>query len=167
MTAWFARVGQPLSAAERTLVDELAKCVAPHAHSEIAALASWPEAAAFVRASEFDATWWDQEEQEREWLWTRATQHQSESDLLRHIDRLLSGLEAAIRAGAAAAATAAGVADSSIVGEATGAALLAAQHRALAELAGEDSSHRFARKYALFAAGRWPLGYHAARFAIF
>ena len=44
---------------------------------------------------------------------------------------------------------------------------LAAHQSALALLAGEGPDHRFVRKYALFTRGRWPLGYHSARFAIF
>jgi hypothetical protein len=34
-------------------------------------------------------------------------------------------------------------------------------------LAGESPNHRFILKYALWKGGRWPLGYHSARFAIF
>jgi hypothetical protein len=46
-------------------------------------------------------------------------------------------------------------------------ALLAAHQRALAEIAGAGTGHRFIRKHALFSEGRWPVGYHSARFVIF
>lgn len=167
MSGWFARVGLPLTPAESTAIGKLISSVAPNAPYAVTALATWHEAAAFVRVSEFDSTWWDQEEEERESLWARVTDTTSETELLRRINESSAGLDAQIRSAAFAAATAAGVTDMAIVGEATGAALLAAQQSALAEMAGEKSGHRFALKYALFTGGRWPLGYHSARFVIF
>jgi hypothetical protein len=62
---------------------------------------------------------------------------------------------------------AAGVADTVIADEAVAMALLAAHQHALAEIAGAETGHRFRRKYALFEGGRWPVGYHSARFVIF
>ena len=44
---------------------------------------------------------------------------------------------------------------------------LAAHQRTLAQLAGEGGRHVFVRKLALFAAGRWPLGYHRGRYHVF
>ncbi len=167
MTGWFARVGLPLSSAETAAIDELMRIVAPHAPVAVTLLASWQEAAAFVHASERDSTWWDQEEEERELLWTRAAEFRPESELLLCVNEMSRGLDVEVRGAAAAAATAAGVADTAIVGEASGMALLAAHQSALAEMAGEKTDHRFVRKYALFKGGRWPLGYHSARFVIF
>ena len=77
------------------------------------------------------------------------------------------GLDLEMRAAATAAVIATGQTDSAIAGEAAGMALLAAHQSALAEVAGEGPDHRFVRKYALFSSGRWPLGYHSARFVIF
>jgi hypothetical protein len=167
MTSWFARVGVALAPAENAAIVDMVADVAQDATCAITALASWQEVAAFIRATEFDSSWWDQEEQEREWLWTRAAERQSESALLRQLDEVSAGLVTAVRAAAQASAAASGVTDLAIVNEATGAALLAAQQQRLAELAGEADDHRFIRKYALFRDGRWPLGYHAARFVIF
>jgi len=160
---WFARVGLPLSSEESAALEALVGVVAPRATPEIALLTSWSDVSHFIVASERDATWWDQEEEEREWLWTRATEQQSESALLQRIASLHAGLDAAVRAAAAAA----GAGGTTLVNEAAGSVLLAAQQDALAEMAGEPPGHRFRRKFALFARGRWPLGYHAARFVIF
>jgi hypothetical protein len=167
MTAWFARVGLPLAPEEDAAIGELTRIVAPHASVAVTAIASWQEAAAFVRAVEHDATWWDQEEEEREALWARAAEHRTESELLQYVDAMTGGLEAEVRGAAFAAATAAGGTDTNIAVEATGMALLAAHQCALAGMAGEGPNHRFVRKYALFTSGRWPLGYHSARFVVF
>ncbi len=167
MTAWFARVGLPLAPDEEKAVLELMRIVAPHPAATVTVLGSWQEVAAFVRASECDSTEWDQEEEEREALWARATEQRTEDEVLRQLDAGLRGLDAEVRAAALAAADGAGVVDAGLAAEATGMALLAAHQSALARLAGEGPDHRFVRKYALFVRGRWPLGYHSARFAIF
>ena len=167
MTAWFARVGLPLSPEEDAAIGQLLRSVAPRTPVVVTALASWREAAAFVRFAAHDSTWWDEEEEEREVLWERATEHLSESELLRHVHAMTLELAAEVRTAASAAATAAGIADTAIAVEATAMALLAAHQHALAGMAGEGPGHRFVRKYALFTGGRWPLGYHSARYVIF
>ena len=167
MTAWFARVGLPLSPSEDAAIGELMRIVAPRVPVAVKALATWQEAAAFVRVAEYDATWWDDEEEEREVLWERASENQSESQLLQEVNAMTHGLDRALRDAASAAVKRAGVTDPTIANEAAGSAMLAAHQNALADIAGEGMDHRFVRKYALFAGGRWPLGYHSARFVIF
>jgi hypothetical protein len=167
MTAWFARVGLPLEPDEEEEVLGLMRIVAPHPAVAVAALGSWQEVAEFVRAAERDPTAWDQEEEEREALWARATEQRTEAEVLRQLDAGIRGLDVEMRAAALAAAGRAGIVDAALATEATGMALLAAHQSALALLAGEGRDHRFVRKYALFTRGRWPLGYHSARFAIF
>jgi len=167
MTAWFARVGLPLAPDEEAAVLELMRSVVPHATAAVTALASWQEVARLLRAAERDSTAWDQEEEEREALWVRATEQRTEDEVLRHLDAGIRGLDDEVRVAALAAIARAGVADAALASEATGMALLAAHQSALALLAGEGPDHRFVRKYALFTRGRWPLGYHSARFAIF
>ena len=167
MTAWFARVGLPLESDEEAAVLDLMRSVAPHTMASVAALGSWQEAAVFVRAAERDSAAWDQEEEEREALWARATEQRTEDEVLCQLDAGIRGLDAEMRAAALAAVGRAGIVDADLATEATGMALLAAHQNALARLAGEGPDHRFVRKYALFVRGRWPLGYHSARFAIF
>ncbi len=165
MTRWFARVGLPLSQDERVVVADWTRSVAPAA--ALTAVASWQEVAQIVRATDADSTWWDDEEAERERLWARASERWSESELLESLDAAARGMNVEIHGAASAAAAAAGMADERIVAEASGMALLAAHQRALAEMAGALADHRFVLKYALFAAGRWPLGYHFARLVVF
>ena len=165
MTAWFARVGLPLEQDEEAAAVHLMRIVAPTA--AIAGLASWQEAAAFLRGSERDSMAWDQEEEEREALWARATEQRTEDQVLCQLDSAIRGLDAEVRVAALAAVGRAGIVDAALAAEATGMALLAAHQNALALLAGEGLEHHFVRKYALFVRGRWPLGYHSARFAIF
>ena len=163
MSGWFARVGLPLSRDEQAAVGGLIDSVAPQASGEVTLLTSWQDALQFLRACELDPTGWDQEEREREWLWTRVAELQTESTLLQAMAALQARLDAQVRA----ALFAAGAKDPVVISEAMGSSLLAAQQSALAELAGELPDHRFRRKFALFEGGRWPLGYHAARFVLF
>ena len=167
MTEWFARVGLPLTTAENAAVGELVRVVAPHSPVAIEAIASWHEAARFVRMTAHDSAWWDDEEEERESLWLLAAEIHSEAELLRELGELTQGIAEEVRAAAFAAATAAGILDAAVAGEAAAMALLAAHQDALAQAAGAGPDHRFARKYALFTNGRWPLGYHSARFTVF
>jgi hypothetical protein len=162
MNDWFARVGQPLSSAEQVAIGELIACAAPGSPMVIDALGSWQAAGRLMRLTAHDSAWWDDEEEEREALWVRAAQQRSEDEVLRQVRDLTRGLEIEMRR----AAMAAGAMNAMLADEATAMALLAAHQRALAQLADADPGHRFIRKYALFAMGRWPLGYHAARFAI-
>jgi hypothetical protein len=167
VTGWFARVGLPLAEGERAAVADLLQVAVPHAPVAITALATWQEAAVFMRADAHDSAWWDDEEEERELLWARATQDRTEAGLFELVTAVTRGLDIELREAAHAAMTAAGVADAAIAGEAAALALLAAHQHALAQLAGAGSGHRFFRKYALFEGGRWPIGYHSARFVIF
>jgi hypothetical protein len=167
VTAWFARVGLPLAEEERAAIGGLLQVAVPHAPVAITALASWQEAAVFVRAAAHDSAWWDDEEEERELLWARAAEERTEAGLFELVTAATRGLDVELRDAAHAAMAAAGVADTSIAGEAAAMALLAAHQHALAQIAGAGTEHRFLRKYALFREGRWPVGYHSARFVIF
>ena len=91
----------------------------------------------------------------------------AEDEVLRQLDAGMCGLNAEMRVAALAAIGGAGVVDAAVAAEATGMALLAAHQSALLGWQARMPDHHFVRKYALFAAGRWPLGYHSARFAIF
>jgi hypothetical protein len=167
VSAWFARVGLPLSDGERAAIGELLRGVVPDAPVVVTALASWQEAAVFVRAAAHDSAWWDDEEEERERLWARAAEDRSETGLFELVTAATRGLDVELRDAALAAMAVAGTADRDIADEAVAMGLLTAHQRALAEIAGAGTGHRFSRKYALFEEGRWPVGYHSARFVIF
>ena len=86
------------------------------------------------------------------------------------LERLGAATELAsdiIYAAAASAAARAGVADAALIRAASGAASMALHEAALVPLAGQGSDHVFVRKYALFAAGRWPLGTVGGMFYLF
>ncbi|HQR11860.1 MAG TPA: hypothetical protein PLW68_11070 [Casimicrobiaceae bacterium] len=167
MSEWFARVGLPLTAEEHAAIGDLVRGAIPEARIAIEALPSWSDAARYLRLAGHDPDWWDQEEAEREALWNAAAEQRSEADLLLCVNAAAIATGAEIRAAARASARAAGVTDLDVAREASDMALLAVHHHALARLAGAGADHPFVRKYALFAGGRWPLGYHSARFAIF
>jgi hypothetical protein len=167
VTGWFARVGLPLADGERAAIADLLRVVLPDAPVAITALATWQEAGVFARAAAHDCAWWDDEEEERELLWARAAENRTEAGLFELVTAATRGLDVELRDAAHASMTAAGVADAAIAGEAAAMALLAAHQQALAQLAGAGTGHRFFRKYALFEGGRWPVGYHSARFVIF
>jgi hypothetical protein len=113
------------------------------------------------------STWWDEEEAEREVLWAHACESRSESELQERLRAVTDVIDREIRDAAFAAVASAGAIDTDIAGEAVAMALLAAHQSALAQLAGVAPGHRFVCKFALFEEGRWPLGYHFARLAVF
>jgi len=165
--AWFSRVGLPFAPAEHAAIAAMVRGHADLARAEIGGARQWHEAGAFLRAAERDDAWWEHEEEERTRLWDCAADRIVEDELLARLAALTRALTAAVHDAAAAAAARAGGTDPALVRAAAGAALLAAQQHALAGLAGEGATHFFAAKYALFAAGRWPLGCHRDRYVVF
>ena len=157
----------PLTATEEAAIGDVLGGTIPGTTFAIDTVTSWSDAARFLRLTEHDSSWWDVEESEREVLWERAAQQWSEADLLQQLNAATAALHREIHDAALEAASAEGPTDASIVREASDMALLATHQCALARLAGASAEHPFVRKHALFAGGRWPLGYHAARFAIF
>ena len=167
MIPWFDRVGTPLAPPETDALHALLLSDPLLAGARLVAVTNWAEASGAARAMDVDAEWWDHEEAERERLWLLASHRVGEAELIRQLTAVTDGVAAGARTKVGAAAARAGIADPVAIGDATAAVLLAAHHNALAELAGEDWGHGFARKYALFAGGRWPLGYHHGRYLIF
>jgi len=165
--AWFSCVGRPFAPAEHAAIAAMVRAHAELAGAEIGGVRQWHEAGAFIRAAEWDDTWWEHEEEERARLWECAADRHAEDDLLARLATVTRALTAAVHGAAAAAALRDGSADPALVRVAAGAALLAAHQHALVALAGEGATHFFAAKYALFAGGRWPLGYHRGRYVVF
>ena len=167
VAAWFTRVGLPLPPAEIDTLDAVLRRQGLLLGAAIEVVERWSTAAAFVRASERDCAWWDQEEAERERLWEIAAAAHGEHALLDALDAVRDGIAAAVHASAADAMSRAGVDDPDLLREAVAAALLAAHQDALTRLAGEGNDHFFAIKYRLFFEGRWPLGLQGGRFGVF
>jgi len=165
--AWFSRVGSPLSPGDRARLDALLRGHPLLAEAKVGEASSWTEASEVMRAADWDGSWWDDEEAERERLWMCAAERVGESELLRELTEIADGLAQPVGDGAKSAAARAGIADAALIRAGSGAALLAAQQGALAHLAREGETHFFAHKFALFESGRWPLGLHRGRYVVF
>jgi hypothetical protein len=166
MSRWYARVGTALAPSEHEALHALMDVEPLLEDARIVVVTTWREAAGIAREMDADAVWWDHEEAQREKLWFAASERMGEAELLRRLDAVTTG-NADVEATVAAAAARAGFTEPEAVRDAIGALLLAAHHNALAGFAGGDAGHPFARKYALFAGGRWPLGYHHGRYVLF
>jgi len=165
--AWFSCVGLPLAPSDRAEIEALIRDDALLARVEIGVVSQWHEAGEIIRAADRDSAWWDHEEEERERLWQCAAERYGEDELSTRLRAITDALADAVHDAAAAAAARAGVVDPALIRAASGAALMAAHQQALCELAGEGGTHYFTRKFALFAGGRWPLGYHRGRYVVF
>jgi len=166
-TAWFSRVGLPLAVGDRTEIAALLRGHRLLAAAEVGTIGSWVEASEIIRATDFDGSWWDDEEVERERLWMCAAGRLGENALAEKLTKLADVLTQPVRDAAGFAAARAESTDSALIRAASGAALLAAQQSALASLAGEGGTHFFTHKMALFENGRWPLGLHLNRYVVF
>lgn len=153
--AWFSALGQPLRDDERSEVAAYLGGLGIRA--PIDHVASWPEAGELCRRR--SDQWWNAEETER--LCLERAAH------LDPADREWLSLNEQLHAAAAAAAERAGYAGAALIYAAAGAASYAAYHARLARAAGAPADHPFARKYALYCAGRWPLGIYDGRFRVF
>ena len=166
-SAWFSRVGAPLSPAETAALDALRLAAALPGGSATGSVGHWHEAGAIVRAADRDGAWWDREEEERERLWECAAERHGEDGLAAELAAVQDGQRDAVNAAVIAAMARHGVADPGLAREAAAAALLAAHQRALARLAGAGGDHYFNAKFELFASGRWPLGVKDGRYWVF
>jgi hypothetical protein len=165
--AWFSRQGAALTPSEEGAIATLMRSHPALVDAQPALVTSWTEAAAIVRAGEWDTAWWDVEEEEREALWQSAADRWGEQSVFERVTAAGDALAPAVRAAARVAAVQGGLGATDVAQAAAGAALLAAQQAMLADLADTGGAHFFARKRALFAAGRWPLGLVRGRYYVF
>jgi hypothetical protein len=156
--AWFGRLGLPLTAADESAARDYLHALGYAKDTAVTGVERWTEAERILREPAWDQQWWTREEVERERLMSLAMAKLGRAVLL---DRLGAATELAsemIHAAAVGAAERHGVADAALIRVASGAASMGLHEASLVPLAGEGSDHVFVRKYALFAAGRWPLG---------
>lgn len=128
----------------------------------VAVAGSWGEAETLTRDAASARGWWEAEEDERRRLMRETGGRLGEALLLETLttaveEQSARTFEDAVDAGG----------DEALARVASGAALMAIHNRALALLAGCGQEHPFVQKYALFAAGRWPLGTRGTTFIIF
>jgi hypothetical protein len=164
---WFAHVGAPLAAIERAHVDAMFAADPLLTDATLDVVADWERAERFLRTADFDSTWWNHEEEERERLWHLALLQHTEDAIARTLADAHAAAIEDIRAAAHAAAARLGFDDDVGIAEATEGAAMAVHQHALAVLAGEGDAHFFAHKHALYAAGRWPVGWHRGHYAVF
>lgn len=155
--AWFAALGVPLGAGECDDIDAYLRGFGLAASAPPWVLADWDELAALLRRP--SAVWWAREEAERQRLEALVEFDPTDPEWIKLNDFL--------HGAAAVAAARFGCVRADLIKVAAGAASYAAYHHLLAAGAGVPDAHPFERKYALFAAGRWPLGAYDGRFAIF
>jgi hypothetical protein len=165
--AWFSRVGLPLATAETAGIRALLGADSCCACEVFRGIAHWQEVGEIIRAPDWEDAAWEREEEERQRLWQRATERIDESALLRRLADVTDALAGPARGDAAAAAARGRAGDSGLVRAASSAALMAAHQSALARLAGEDATHFFVRRFALFEGGRWPLGEYRRHYVVF
>ena len=165
--AWFSRIGLALTSSDRARIAALLHGHPLLAQAETGEARSWAEASDVMRAADWEGSWWDDEEGERERLWLSAAERLGESALLRELTEIADGLTRPVGDAARTAAARAGVADEALIRAGSGAVLLAAQQSALAHLALESETHFFTHKFALFETGRWPLGLYRGRYVVF
>ncbi|HWA14258.1 MAG TPA: hypothetical protein VHA15_14290 [Burkholderiales bacterium] len=156
---WFGRLGAPLDAGERELAQRYASGLGLEA---VSVIEGWREAQALARDPGAGESWWVREDRERRRLMRETAARLGEPMLL---DALTSAVEGEATATLEGALAAGG--DETLARVASGAALMALNNRALALLAGCGPDHLFVQKYALFAAGRWPLGSRGTHLKIF
>ena len=128
----------------------------------VAGAANWAEAETILRVPLSGDSWWSHEERERKRLMIEAARRAGQEMLLDTLTTAVDG-----DAGATYRDALASGADEALAKVASGAAMSAIHLRALALLAGCGPAHVFMQKYALFEAGRFPLGMRDSRFLIF
>jgi hypothetical protein len=155
--SWFAVLGQATGPDEGDAVAGYLRGLGLDAATPIRAVQSWQEAGQLTRQPA--GLWWAREETERKRLEAQVGLRLSDADLVTLTDSL--------HGAAAVAAARAGCADPGLIKAAAGSAFYAAYQYRLACAANSAEDHPFMRKYALFAAGRWPLGLIDAHYALF
>jgi hypothetical protein len=155
---WFGRLGLPLTAADQSGARAYLHALGYAEDTAVAGVERWSQAERIAREPAWDQQWWTREEIERERLMNLASGRLVRAVLLERLGAATELASEIIHAAAASAAERVGVTDAALIRAAAGAATMALHEAALVPLASEGSDHVFVRKYALFAAGRWPLG---------
>lgn len=160
---WFSRLGLPFDETEARLaagyLDALDLAAAPN----LAIATGWRDAEAIIRDPQSGAGWWEQEEAERKLLMQETQQRIGTQLLLETLTSAVDGYAESTYACAMKSCDG----DEALAKAASGAALTSIHLHALALLAGRREHHVFVQKYALFAAGRFPLGMRKATFIFF
>ncbi|MEP7329188.1 MAG: hypothetical protein ABI777_08235 [Betaproteobacteria bacterium] len=163
--AWFARVGTPISEHDRSDAAAILGARGFPVDAPVVLIPSWRAAALWTNDVAM-AECWDDDEDEREALWTRAAADLGESTLLAQLTAATASAAPQVRSAAQAAAGGVATADPEAMAIAAASALLALHQCVLAQLVRVAPGHVFLHKYALYARGRWALGYRDGTYGI-
>lgn len=156
-------MGLPFDETEARLAAGYLNALDLPAPRDVAIAAGWRDAEAIIRDPQSGTGRWGQEEAERKLL-TREVQSRVGSQLL--LETLTGAVDGHAESTYACAVKFCD-GDEALAKVASGAALTSIHLRALALLAGRGELHVFVQKYALFAAGRFPLGMRRSTFTFF
>ncbi len=161
MASWFSVVGAPLTQAERSDIEEYTSSLGLGTF-EVVEIENWQDAEACIKNTDWDANWWQAEEDRRKLLLEQAEQKIGDTPLTHALTNLSDKVSDIVHGAAAIAASRGGVADQGLTRSAAGAATMSAYQAAVEMAAGDtvandNSGHPFAAKFRLFEAGHWPL----------
>jgi hypothetical protein len=164
---WFARVGFAHGSDDQLRARAYLTALGYSQHTVILPVTSWNQVEDVVRDPRWDIDWWRQEEQERDRLLAEVQARYGSEPVWERLTSTTVSAGPVLQAAANDAARSQGCMDEALIRCASGAAAMACYEHALAELAQCHSNHPFMRKYALFEAGRWPLGIVGDTFHLF
>jgi hypothetical protein len=155
-TPWFASCGASLNAAETKAASAYVAALGL-GELPVAGVKDWRHAQTLAQRPDWSRAWWEAESQAEKILHRQGESRFGENDFLAMLT-VVTEESSSIHAAALVALARAGLKDEGLAKAAAGAASQACHQAALAHLAAAGSSHAFACKFRLFAAGRWPLG---------
>jgi hypothetical protein len=165
---WFARLGEPLDARDRTLARAYLDGLG-FPEAEPALLSDWSEAAIAAESLDRDPIGWEAEEMLRAGLITRVLERLDEEAVNVALSQVGSKTHDSSRDAVEEAASLDDIEDMELVHAAAGALAQAANGAALvimAEAEDDDPPHPFLARWRLFARGRWPVGLAGASYNI-
>ena len=153
---WFETCGRPLSPDETA---RAASYVAALGIGEfpVQGVSGWRAAQSLARNPDWNRDWWEAESQAEKALHLKGIARFGRDDFLRNLTAVTEAASS-IQLPASRALSRSGIDDQGLAKAAAGAASQACHQAAMACLNKSGESHLFARKFRLYAAGRWPLG---------
>jgi hypothetical protein len=164
--SWFSVIGETLTPTENA---DAASYLAYLGLADVATneIASWGDAEACIKASDWNSGWWDAEDDLRLTLLERAEERLGKFAVLEALTGLTEQVSDVVHGAAAVAAARGGIADPGLIRAAAGAATMACYQAAVGIAAKPGNDNPFMAKYRLFEAGHWPLCVRGTVFYVF